>query len=256
MARLEIEQIPVLRDNYIYLLHDPDSHTTAVVDPALAEPVQARLEARGWSLDFILNTHHHDDHTGGNQILKYATGCRIVGAASDADRLPGLDIALKDGDTLAIGGNSARIIATPGHTSGHLCYWFADEAALFCGDTLFSLGCGRLFEGTALQMWQSLSRLRALPDHTRIYCAHEYTQSNAAFARSVDGANAALSARIAQVDAARAHHHPTVPSLLSQEKATNPFLRADDPALQRAIGLAGADPAEIFADLRRRKDVF
>jgi len=256
MAVLEIEQILVLSDNYIYLLHDPETGATAAVDPAQAEPVLHRLAAKGWTLSHILNTHHHDDHTGGNLALKRATGCKIAGARADAERLPGLDIPLHDGDVFRLGGAEAKIFATPGHTRGHLSYWFAESKALFCGDTLFALGCGRLFEGTPEQMWASLTALRALPDDTRVFCAHEYTQSNARFARTVERGNTALLSRIAEVDAARARHQPTVPALLGLEKATNPFLRADIASVQQGVGMEGADPAKVFGEIRRRKDAF
>ncbi len=256
MPRLDIDLIPVLRDNYIHLLHDRETGATAVVDPALAEPVEALLAQRGWTLTHIFNTHHHDDHTGGNLRLKAATGCRIVGAGADAQRLPGLDIPLEDGDAVVFGGTTLQAIATPGHTLGHLCYWLPEEQTLFSGDTLFSLGCGRLFEGSAAQMWASLSRLAALPGATRLYCAHEYTQSNAAFARTIEPGNTALAERCAEVEALRAQGLPTLPSTLAREVAANPFLRADQPAIRRALGLDQTPAAGVFAELRRRKDVF
>jgi len=227
-----------------------------VIDPAVHEPVLARLKAKGWRLTHILNTHHHGDHVGGNLALKNATGCTIVGYARDAERIPGIDVRVNDGDTYMFGQAPAKVIAVPGHTSGHIAYWFADSHALFCGDTIFALGCGRLFEGTAQQMWGSLSRLRALPDDTMIYCAHEYTQNNARFALTIEADNAALRARAAAVDAARAANRPTVPSAMGVERATNPFLRADAPGVARAVGLSVADPVGVFAEVRRRKDVF
>ena len=179
---LEILQIPVLEDNYVYLLHEPDSGATAAVDPALAGPVLAALDARGWRLSHVLNTHHHGDHVGGNLALKAATGCAIVGAAGDRHRIPGIDLLLGDGEEFGFGAVSARILEVPGHTCGHIAFWFEDAAALFCGDTLFALGCGRLFEGSVEQMWRSLERLRALPPQAKVFCAHEYTQANARFA--------------------------------------------------------------------------
>jgi len=256
MARLEIEQVLVLQDNYIYLLHDPETGATAAIDPAVAEPVEKRLAEKGWTLSHILITHHHDDHTGGVLALKRATGCKVLGSRADAERLPGLDIGLQDGDMVEIGSIKGQVLETPGHTRAHLSYWFAQDEAVFCGDTLFLLGCGRLFEGTPEQMWASLSRLRALPDATRVFCAHEYTQSNARFARTVERDNPALLERIAAVDAARAKHIPTVPALMSLERATNPFLRADIASVQHGVGLEGADPARVFAEIRRRKDAF
>ena len=256
MTRLAIDQVLVLNDNYIYLLHDAVTGATAAVDPAEAEPVLARLAERGWHLSHILITHHHADHTGGNLALKAATDCTILGAAADAGRIPGLDRGLQDGEDIELGSARAEVLLVPGHTSAHLAYWFAAEQALFCGDTLFSLGCGRLFEGSPAQMWASLERLRALPDDCRVFCAHEYTQSNARFAATVDAANPALAARIAEVEALRTAHKPTVPSLMAEERATNPFLRADQPALAAAVGLTGVPPAEVFAEIRRRKDTF
>jgi hydroxyacylglutathione hydrolase len=254
MTALTIAQIPVLRDNYVYLLHDAGSGATAAVDPAEAPPVLAALGERGWRLTHIFNTHHHWDHTGGNLDLKAATGCTIVGYRADGHRIPGIDSRVDDGEAVALGHASARVIAVPGHTVGHIAYWFADEGALFCGDTLFSLGCGRLFEGTAAMMWRSLCRLRALPDDTRVYCAHEYTASNAAFALSIDPDNPALRTRADAVAALRRRDEPTVPSRLGEEKAANPFLRADAPVFARLAG--SDDPNAVFADIRRRKDVF
>lgn len=253
---LEIVQIPVLTDNYIYLVHDPDSGLTAVVDPAEAKPPLGEAERRGWKITHILNTHHHGDHVGGNLEIKERTGCTIVGPRADRARIPGIDIEVGDGDSFTFGTSTAEIFDVPGHTRGHIAYWFSRDNALFCGDTLFALGCGRMFEGTAEQMWTSLSRLRALPDDTRVFCAHEYTQANARFAVSVDPANADLKARAAKIDDLRAQGIPTVPSGLGEEKRTNPFLRADDPAMAKAVGLVGADPVAVFAEIRHRKDVF
>lgn len=256
MADLEIVPVPVLRDNYVYLLHEPASGATAAVDPSVAAPVAAELDRRGWRLSLILNTHHHHDHVGGNLALKAATGCRIVGHREDRARIPGIDIAVGDGERITVGAAAATVIAVSGHTVGHVAYWFADEAALFCGDTLFSLGCGRLFEGSPAMMWQSLGRLRALPAATRVYPGHEYTQANAAFALALDPDNATLRRRAGEVEALRAAGRPTVPALLGDEILANPFLRADDPRLQLAVGAAPGDAVEAFAEIRRRKDVF
>lgn len=253
---LDIVQIPVLNDNYVYLAHDPATGATGVVDPAVHEPVLAELRKRGWTLTHILNTHHHPDHVGGNMALKEATGCQIVGPRADADRIPGIDVALKDGETWCLGKEEARIFDVPGHTKGHIAFWFANSKALFCGDTLFALGCGRLFEGTPSQMWASLSKLGALPDDTRVYCAHEYTESNARFAVSVEPDNAALTARYAAIRAARAKGQPTVPSLLGEEKATNPFLRPTSANLRATLGMKDADDVAVFAETRKRKDTF
>ena len=256
MQSLTVEMIPVLSDNYIYLIHEPEAGVTGVVDPAVAAPVQERLAAKGWSLDWILSTHHHADHTGGNLELKAATGCKIVGPGKDAARIPGIDVKLVEGDLFKFGEAEAEIFETPGHTSGHISFWFAGSKALFCADTLFSLGCGRLFEGTPADMWASLSKFSALPDDAVVYCAHEYTQSNARFALSVDPENDALKARAIEVDRQRAAGAPTVPTKLGQERATNPFLRPDDPAIRRQLGMEQASDVEVFAEIRRRKDNF
>ncbi|MGH6932512.1 MAG: hydroxyacylglutathione hydrolase [Dongiaceae bacterium] len=256
MANLAIELVPLLKDNYAYLLHDRAGGATAIVDPSEAAPVLRTLEARGWRLTHVLNTHHHWDHSGGNLELKAATGCAIVGPAPDRDRIPGIDIALADGDRFELGQAAAQILFIPGHTRGHIAFWFADDAALFCGDTLFAMGCGRMFEGTAPQMWASLDKLRRLPPETRVYCGHEYTQANARFAVTIEPDNAALARRAEQVDALRAAGRPTIPSTIGDERATNPFLRADQPAVAQAVGLAGADPAAVFAEVRKRKDNF
>lgn len=254
MAALTVVQIPVLRDNYVYLLHDEATGATAAVDPSVAPPVLVALAERGWTLTHILATHHHWDHTGGNLELKAETGCTVVGFAADSSRIPGIDVRLDDGETFALGASVARVIAVPGHTLGHIAYWFPDAGYLFCGDTLFSLGCGRLFEGTAAMMWHSLGRLRALPDDTLVCCAHEYTLANAAFALTIDPDNAALQARAAEVRALRAAGQPTVPSRLGDEKAANPFLRADAPTFARLAN--GGDAVAVFAEIRRRKDIF
>jgi hydroxyacylglutathione hydrolase len=251
---LDIVRIPVLKDNYVWLARSGDA--VAVVDPAVDGPVEDELAARGWRLTHILNTHHHNDHVGANLALKARHGCTIVGPRADRDRIPGLDVEVGEGERYALGPDSALVFDVPGHTRGHIAYWFEGSRALFCGDTLFALGCGRLFEGTPAQMWDSLRKLRALPDDARVHCAHEYTQSNARFALSVDPDNAALRARARDVDRARAAGQATVPSLLGEEKATNPFLRVDNPGLARAMGLAGRPPVEVFAAIRAAKDRF
>lgn len=256
MAQLEIEQIPVLSDNYVYLLHEPKAGVTAVVDPALAAPVLKRLDARGWKLDWILSTHHHADHTGGNLELKQATGCRVAGARADEARIPGIDLKLAEGDRFKLGEAEAQVLETPGHTSGHISFWFPEAKALFCADTLFSLGCGRVIEGAHAQMWNSLSKLAALPDDALVYCGHEYTQSNARFALSVDPDNPALRERAAEVDRQRAAGKATVPTRLGAERAANPFLRPGNKAIRARLGMANASDAEVFAEIRRRKDRF
>jgi hydroxyacylglutathione hydrolase len=256
MARLRIHRIPARTDNYLWLAHELDTDTVAIVDPADAEPVIAKCGELGLHLTHILNTHHHGDHIGGNLALKAYYDCVIIGPAADRDRIPGIDIAVGEDDTVALGTETARVFDVPGHTRGHIAYWFANSDALFCGDTLFALGCGRLFEGTPAQMWNSLSKFAALPDSTRVYCAHEYTQANARFALTVDPNNKALRKRAAEIDRLRAEDTPTVPSTLGEERATNPFLRAEDPGLKAAIGLTTADPVAVFAETRKRKDNF
>lgn len=254
---LEIQMFPCLEDNYGFLVRDPASGVTATVDTPDAAAIEAALAARGWRLDYVLNTHHHHDHAGGNLALKRRTGCRIVGPRADADRIPGIDIEVDDGDVFALGSREARVYATPGHTRGHVVYHFAADHVAFVGDTLFAMGCGRLFEGTPAQMWQSLSRLvERLPDDTAIYCAHEYTAANARFAASVEPDNAALAARVREVEALRAAGRPTVPTRMDLEKATNPFLRPASPGLRATLGLADADDVAVFAATRARKDRF
>ncbi|MEM9233099.1 MAG: hydroxyacylglutathione hydrolase [Pseudomonadota bacterium] len=248
-------QFPCLQDNYGFLIREGGSGIVAAVDTPDAEAISQALEKQGWKLDLILNTHWHWDHTGGNEVLKARYGARIIGPAAEGDRIPGRDRAVEDGDLVELGDVTARVLATPGHTVGHICYLFDDLNLGFVGDTLFSLGCGRLFEGTPEQMWSSLSSLRDLPADTTLYCAHEYTEANARFTESLGEANAALSARIAEIKDLRAKGAPTVPMTLGTEQATNPFLRADHPALQAAIG-ASDDPAAVFAEIRKRKDSF
>lgn len=256
MAELQIEQIPVLNDNYVYLVREPSSGCCAVVDPAVSGPVLDRADALGWQISHILNTHHHGDHVGGNMEIKQATGCTIVGPKADRERIPGIDIELGDGERWMFGSEEAVVFDVPGHTRGHICYWFADSRALFIGDTLFALGCGRLFEGSPAQMWASLSKLGAMPDDTRVYCAHEYTQSNARFALTVEKSNTALAERARMIDSMREKGLPTVPSTLGEERRTNPFLRAGSAELQHDIGMTGADPVAVFAEVRARKDNF
>ena len=256
MSKLEIKQIPVLNDNYVYLVHCPETGDTAIVDPAVVDPVLDGLTETGWKLTHILNTHHHADHTGGNLELKKKTGCTIVGPRADRERIPGIDVEVGDGDTYQLGNATAAVFDVPGHTKGHIAYWFEGSDALFCGDTLFVMGCGRLFEGTPAQMVNSLAKFDALPDQTKVYCAHEYTQTNGRFALTVEPQNQALVDLMAEVDDKRARDIPTVPSTLGQERATNPFLRPTSPDIQATLQMVGADPVEVFAEVRRRKDSF
>jgi len=253
---MDVTILPALKDNYIHLIRDPASGAVAVVDPAEAGPVVEALEAREWRLAAIFNTHHHSDHIGGNHDLKARYGCPVIGARADRARIPELDVAVGDGSTYQFGNETIAVIATPGHTSGHVAYYFPQTRALFCGDTLFSLGCGRLFEGSAAEMWASLGKLRALPGDTRVYCAHEYTLANARFALTIEPDNPALATRIEEAQRQREHGRPTIPTTLATELATNPFLRAGEPAVAAALGMAHAPAAEIFAEIRRRKDHF
>lgn len=254
---LEIIQLPALTDNYIYLLHDSVSGETAAVDPAVAEPVLDALRKNGWNLNYIFNTHHHGDHVGANLQLQKLTGCKIVGAAADWHRIPGIDITVSEGQTVALGQHQFDILETPGHTNGHIVYYCADSKALFCGDTLFSLGCGRLFEGSAAQMWQSLQKLKALPGDTLVYCAHEYTQANGRFALTVEAENPALQERVKEVAELRQQHRATVPSTIALELETNPFLREHSASLRQAVGTASNDsPTDVFAKVRSLKDQF
>jgi hydroxyacylglutathione hydrolase len=255
MAELDIRQVPVLRDNYVYLLREPESGAVAAVDPSVAAPVIAALDRLGWTLTHILNTHHHNDHTGGNLELKAHYGAIVVGPLADRARIPGIDVALAEGDIFKFGKEEARVIDVPGHTRGHCAYWFPKSRALFSGDTLFLMGCGRLFEGTPVQMWNSLSKLKKLPGDTRIYCGHEYTQANARFALTVEPGNRDLIARAKRVDELRARGQSTMPGTMAEELATNPFLRADNPALQKSHNAPGDDVA-TFAAIRRAKDNF
>jgi hydroxyacylglutathione hydrolase len=253
---LDIQLIPVLSDNYVFIAHDTDTGVTAVVDPAEDAPVVAALTDRGWGLDLILNTHHHADHVGANLALKRRFGARVVGPAADRGRIPGIDRAVATGDIVAVGDSSGQVFDVPGHTRGHIAYWFAADAAVFVGDTLFVGGCGRMFEGTPAQFWSSLLLLRGLPDATRVYCAHEYTTANLAFAVTVEPGNAALVRRVAEVAVARAAGQPTVPTTIGAEMATNPFLRCDIGSVAAAVGLSPANPAAVFAAVRSTKDGF
>lgn len=256
MATLEIKQVPTRTDNYVYLFRDPESGQVGIVDPSDAEPVIAALEEAGWTPTHIINTHHHGDHTGGNLEIKEKYDVTIVGPRADHDRIAGIDIDVGDGDIFEFGSETATVFDTPGHTRGHIAYHFANSKALFCGDTLFALGCGRVFEGTMEQMWASIEKLRALPDDTRVFCAHEYTQANARFALTVETTNDALKDYVREIDDKRERDEPTVPSLLGREKETNPFLRADIGSVAAAVGLDPADPVSVFAEVRTRKDNF
>lgn len=253
---IEVHMFGCLNDNYGFLLHDEDSQLTATIDTPEVGPINAALEQKGWTLTHIFNTHHHFDHAGGNEALKARWHCTVVGAAIDAERIPGIDQQVKDGETFQFGSSRVQVLEVPGHTSGHIAYYLPDDGIAFVGDTLFALGCGRLFEGSPAQMWRSLSKLMALPDETVVYCAHEYTQSNAAFAVTVEPDNTALRQRVKEIAALRAAGTPTVPTTIALEKATNPFLRPASPDLQQTLGMQGDDLVAVFAETRRRKDHF
>jgi len=227
---LQVVRVPVLSDNYVWLLHDDASGETVAVDPAVAEPVQQAAAEHGWTISQIWNTHWHGDHVGGNAAIKAATGCRITGPAAEAAKIGTLDRQVGEGDQVRIGDHLATVMEVPAHTAGHIAYHLADDGIIFVGDTLFAMGCGRLFEGTADQMFANMVRFASLPDDTIVYCAHEYTQGNGRFALTVEPDNQALIARMREVDAARARGEPTVPTTIGQERATNIFMRAGDAA--------------------------
>jgi hydroxyacylglutathione hydrolase len=239
---IKITTIPILQDNYSYLLHDEKTGTTAIVDPSDADPLLKILEARGLKLDFILCTHHHADHTGGNLELKKVTNAKVAGASHDAHRIPGIDILLDESEPFLFGDATMKILKIPGHTLGHIALYFEQEAALFCGDTLFSVGCGKLFEGSPEQMWTSLNLLSVLPPTTKIYCGHEYTEANIQFAKTVDSKNKSLLDYEIRVKELRRQGSPTIPSIFEVELAVNPFLRCKN--------------SDEFAKLRKLKDNF
>jgi hydroxyacylglutathione hydrolase len=242
MSKLDIVRIAALSDNYIWLVHDPDSGETMVVDPAEADPVLAEADKRGWTISAIWNTHWHPDHTGGNAAIKQATGAPVIAPAAEAAKIPTADRLVAEGDIVMLGKHAATVLETPAHTAGHINYHFADDAAVFTGDTLFAMGCGRLFEGTAAQMYANLQRLADLPPETSVYCAHEYTLSNARYAHVAEPDNRATADRLLEVEAMRERGEATVPTTIALERATNPFMRAQS--------------VEQFAERRASKDVF
>ncbi|MBF9044702.1 hydroxyacylglutathione hydrolase [Rhodobacterales bacterium HKCCE4037] len=256
MSEPQIVTIPCLSDNYAFLLHDPATGSTAVIDVPDHEPIIAELDARGWNLTHILITHHHWDHVQGVDQLKAAKGGTVFGCGADANRLPALDVRLAEGDRFEIGDLTVEVLDVSGHCDNHLAFVVPGAKAAFTADSLMALGCGRLFEGTPEQMWQSLSKLAALPPETMIYSGHEYTASNARFAATIDPDNPDLISRIAEIDKARAADQPTVPSNLAVELATNPFLRADEPDIAASLGLSDAPASRVFAEIRARKDKF
>jgi hydroxyacylglutathione hydrolase len=244
-----------LSDNYGVLLHDSDSGATASIDAPEATPVEAALKATGWKLTDILVTHHHHDHTGGIAALKAKYKCRVVAPAKSAN-IPGVDETVREGDKVKVGALTANVIETPGHTLDHIAYWFHADKLAFVGDTLFSIGCGRVIEGDAEMMWRSLVKLRDLPNDTEIYCGHEYTGANIKFAKTVEPNNRALAAREAEAQQELTKGRPTIPVTIGEEKQANPFLRADVPETAAAIGMAGKPAAQVFGEIRQRKNNF
>ena len=256
MPPVEVYQFPCLEDNYGYLVRDPVTGYTGCVDTPEVEAIERALEHTGWELTHILNTHHHFDHAGGNLEIKEKTGAVIVGPREEVERIPGMDVQLGNNDEYFFGKQTMTVMMTPGHTRGHCIFYFKDSNVVFVGDTLFALGCGRLFEGSPEEMLDSLQRLAAMPDETKVYCAHEYTQANAKFALTVEPQNSALAERAAEIDELRAANKPTVPTTIGLERRTNPFMRSDSADLRATLGMEDAADVEVFAETRSRKDSF
>lgn len=253
---LTIDQFMCRSDNFGILAHDEKSGETALIDAPEESAILEAVERTGWTPTMILTTHHHGDHVEANLALKKRFGLKIIGPAAEAEKIPGIDETVKEGDTVAIGGQSARVIETPGHTAGHVSYHFADAGIVFTADTLFELGCGRLFECGPDVMLDSMRKLAALPPETTVYCGHEYTQANAHFALSVDPGNSALRTRAGKIDELRADGRPTLPTTIGEELETNPFLRWSDAGIRKQIGMEDATDAAVFGEIRRRKDNF
>ena len=256
MAELEIELFRCRSDNFGVLLHDPDSGKTASIDAPEEQPILDALARRGWTLTDIFTTHHHQDHVEANLALKTRFNAEITGPKNEADKIPGMGFAFGDGGQFTFAGHSVEVIETPGHTAGHICYYLPHDRLLFAADTLFALGCGRLFERGPRDMWQSLGKLRKLPDDTVVYFGHEYTLSNAKFALTIDPQNVALRDRVKEIEATLAAGGHTAPTTIGLERATNPFLRPDDAGIRKHLGMEGADDWEVFAEIRARKDKF
>lgn len=250
----EIRTFTCLNDNFGYLIHDVETKATASIDAPEAGPILEALEREGWQLTDILITHHHGDHVGGVAELKQKYNCRVVAPHDKTTKIANVDLRVANADVVKIGNLLARVVETPGHTLDHISYVFDTEKAVFAADTLFSIGCGRVFEGTYPMMWDSLLKLRALPDDFKLYCGHEYTASNVRFALTIEPDNAALQARAAEVTKLRAENKPTIPTLLGEEKRANVFLRADEPSVAAKLHMKGADPAAVFGELRERKN--
>lgn len=245
-----------LNDNFGVLVHDPESGATTAIDAPEATPIEAALKRAGWRLTDILVTHHHHDHTGAIEELKERHRCRVVAPDAEAEGIPGVDQTVREGERVCVGSLEARVIETPGHTAGHVSYFFPADKLVFVGDTLFSIGCGRVIEGNAEMMWNSLTKLRELPDDTRIFCGHEYTLANIRFAKTIEPANAILAAREQEATRLIAENKPTIPSFMGDERAANPFLRADRPEVAEAVGLVGKPAWQVFAEIRERKNRF
>jgi hydroxyacylglutathione hydrolase len=253
---LQIDQFSCRSDNFGVLVRDDETDTVALIDAPEEATILAAIDRTGWKPSLILITHHHPDHVEANLALKQKFGLEIVGPAAEAAKIPGIDRTVKEGDIVAVGASQARVIETPGHTAGHITYYFDKDGVAFAADTLFAMGCGRLLECPAPVMYESLSKLKVLPPETVVYCGHEYTLSNAKFALTVDPGNAALQARAKKVEALRAQGKPTLPTTIGEELATNPFLRWDDPAIRKTLGMEAASDADVFAEIRKRKDNF
>ncbi|WP_137388484.1 hydroxyacylglutathione hydrolase [Rhodoligotrophos defluvii] len=256
MTSLQIYQFLCLEDNYCVLIHEPGSQSTAAIDAPDARAVMDALASRGWTLTHLFCTHHHVDHTAGVVDLKATFGCKVYGPRREASRIPAIDISLGEGDQIDFAGHKVDIIETPGHTLGHIAYHLPDQKLVFVADTLFPLGCGRVFEGTMEQMWWSLSKLMALPKDTVVYSGHEYTAANARFALTIEPENQALQRRSQEITQKRSNGEPTVPTTIGLELETNPFVRPNSPAIRARLGMVGHSDAEVFAEIRRRKDEF
>ena len=252
----ETHLFPCLKDNYGVLLHDPETGSTAAIDAPEAAPVEAALAERGWRLTDILVTHHHADHTAGIAELKKKHLCRVVAPRKEAPKIPDIDVTVREGDIVQVGSLVGRVLETPGHTAGHISYWFKQDKLAFVGDTLFSVGCGRIIEGNPPMMWESLLKIRNLPADTRVFCGHEYTAANVHFALTIEPNNSALRARAEEVVRLTERKKPTIPTTIQQEKSYNPFLRADLHSVAGAINMEGANPESVFATIRARKDKF
>lgn len=254
MSDLEIHQFPTLSDNYGVIIRDPDTNSVASIDAANADDVVAALKEKGWSLTHILTTHYHWDHTDGNLELKAATGCKIIGPRAEASKVPGIDEQVGEGDVFKFGNYDVHAHDTPGHTAGHIILHMPEAKVAFVGDVVFAMGCGRVNEGTMDMMWDSVSKVAALPADTVLYCGHEYTVANADFALTIEPDNAALKARAETVKAQRANGEPTLPTRVDIELATNPFLRASSPSVRATLGMENATDAQVFAEVRERKN--